>query len=248
VRLLSLAWVKLNCGDITENRVDCTDSAPDARTRFRARAVHFGRDRFGRANCLPSSKRTTGAGVAYFEWPLRTSHQEWFIQGSREGANSLLEHVRENCRCPREYNRCRCRCGHACSFGRKIYPRTNALFHAVHRGRRNARRVPAWLSCIARLCPHASGKRDCVLQFSQRRNSGYCVRKDASGPLFGPVAIDVSKTKQSIRRSTLQVAVRSALCTASALVAVRLKAFSNSRDWCWRSWARAKDRQGRPGY
>jgi len=248
VRLLSLAWVKLNCEDIAENRVGCTDSAPDARTCFRARAGHFSGDRFGRANRVSTSKRTTGAGVAYFEWPLRTSHQEWFIQGSREGANSLLEHVRENCRCPREYNRGRCRCGHACSFGRKIYPGTNALFHAVHRGRRNARRIFAGLSCIARLCPHASGKRDCVFQLGQRRNSGHCLWKNASRPLLGPVAIDFSGTKQSIRGSTIPPAVRAALCTSSAVVAVRLKAFSNSRDSCSRSWARAKDRQDRPGY
>jgi hypothetical protein len=32
------------------------------------------------------------------------------------------------------------------------------------------------------------------------------------------------------------------------LVAVRLKAFSDSHDWRSRSWARAKDRQDRPRY
>ena len=207
MRLLSLAWVKLNCEDIAENRVGCTDSAPDARTCFRARAVHFGRDRFGGTDGISPAKWPPGVGVACFERPLWTSHQEWRIQNSREGANPLLEHVRKNCRCPRKYNRGRCRCGHARSSGREIYPGADALFHAVHRGGRDARRIPARLSCVARLCPHASGKRDCVLQFSQRRNSGYCVRNDASGPLFGPVAIDVSKTKQSIRRPALRPAI-----------------------------------------
>jgi hypothetical protein len=64
-------------------------------------------------------------------------------------------------------------------------------------------------------------KRDCVLQLGQRRNSGHCLWKNASRPLLGPVAIDFSGTKQSIRGSTIPPAVRAALCTSSAVVAVK---------------------------
>jgi hypothetical protein len=131
------------------------------------------------------------------------------------------------------------------NFPRYIWPDFLQYLHAVHRGRRNARRISAGLSSVARLCPHASRICDCVLQFRQRRNSGYCIRKDARGPLFGPLAIDVSETKQSIRGSTIPLAIRPAFCSASALVAVKLKAFSNSHDWCWPFWVRVRDRQDR---
>ena len=241
MRLLSLAWVKLNCEDIAENRVGCTDSAPDARTCFRARAVHFGRDRFGGTDGISPAKWPPGVGDACFERPLWTSHQEWRIQNSREGANPLLEHVRKNCRCPRKYNRGRCRCGHARSSGREIYPGADALFHAVHRGGRDARRIPAGLSCITRLCSDARAVRNCVFQLSQCGDAGHSVRPNTDWTLSRAIAIQIS--------AALRSAVRAALCpTAAALVAVRCTPFGILTGWCWRSWARAKDRQDRPGY
>ena len=116
----------------------------------------------------------------------------------------------------RKHNRGGCRCRHAGSTRRKIYPCTDALFHAVLRSGRNARRIFARLSRVARLCADAGTVCNCVFQFGRRRHPCQRIWPHVSWSLLlGPIAIRFSAA------SALRPADWSAVGAAStALVAV----------------------------
>jgi hypothetical protein len=152
----------------------------------------FSRDRFRRTDRVSTTKWTGHSCFADLERPLRASHAKRFLQNSGKGTNSLLKHVRQDRRCSREHCRGGRRRGHGGASRRKIHSCTDALFHAVHRSRRNACRVPPRLSGVAWLCPDAGTVRDCILQRSQSWDSGHGAREDANRPLSGAIAADIS--------------------------------------------------------
>ena len=188
------------------------------RGHFVARG-NFSWDRFGRADRLSPSEWPAVIGVADFQWPLRTSHRNGFLQGSGEGKNSLFKHVRHNCRCAREHYCGRCRCRHAGPIRRKIYSCADALFHAIRRRGWNACRIFAGLSCVPWLCSHATTAGNCLLQFRQCRYSGDRVWQNTRWSVLGPIAVRLSAG------SALRAADGSAVCAASSvpLVAVRIE-------------------------
>ena len=161
---------------------------------------NLSRNRFAGTDRLSSQKRAAGVSIADFERTLRASHQNGGLRDSREGTNSLLQHVWQNCRCARKHNRGRRGCRHAGSSGRKICPGADALLHAVQRSGRNARWNPTGLPCLARLCSHAPGICNCVFQFRQCRNSSHCYWQNAHQPLLEPGGIQVSERPRSICR------------------------------------------------
>src|SRR6202011_3833810 len=61
--------------------------------------------------------------------------------------------------------------GHESAARRKIYPRADALLHALSWRRRNARRLFAGLSGIARLCAHARTISGRIFQCGRSRNA-----------------------------------------------------------------------------
>ena len=133
---------------------------------------NFSRNRFAAADGVSHRQWPPSIGIADFQWTLRASHPDRFIQSSGEGKESLFEYVWENCRCVRQHHRSRCRCGHARRSRRKIYSGADALFHAIRRRGWNACRIFAGLSCVPWLCSHATTAGNCLLQFRQCRYSG----------------------------------------------------------------------------
>src|SRR6266576_1817364 len=66
------------------------------RSRVVARG-NFRRDRFAGTEGIPPAKWPSSSRVAHLEWTLRPPDQDGLVHDSGQGAQSLLEHVWENC-------------------------------------------------------------------------------------------------------------------------------------------------------